>query len=809
MRKRKVLAVLVIFSLILITGCEGDKKDSQAGEDVSVAAAENNGSENQESNIESQAKGRYMENDLQLPEEVTRIYDMRNLEDGSIGLLDMENGLYISEDSGQTWTLKNNSFLKELSEGYVTRAGLSSDGSIFACYAVSSKEPGESSGESGEASEAGSESGDTGNQDISLQYNYCLISADGTFHPVNLESGSFQGKIMQSTAFLSDGTILLSFENIAYELKPDTGELTARYETQKNIAQMREIGDYLYMTTQDDIQCFALATGEETADQVLSEQVKEILSGNEVTATDSSFALLLCEGDSPDAACLAASRGLYHHVIGGTVLEEVIKGELSSLSDPALELQGLERLPDGSFLIAFSGSVLKHYTYDGEASAVPEHKVTVYSLEENKGIRMGIVQYQKSHSDTFVKYEIGMTGTDGVTREDAIRNLNTAILSGEGPDILVLDGLPVNSYMEKGILEDLSPLFENQLKGQEFFENIVNVYEKEGAYLAMPARFQFPVIMSDAKVTDKITDLNSFADAVKSLRSEHESGSLMGAYSEEGVLRLLYETCVPAWVEQDGTIKKEELVTFLTKAKEIYEAESKGTSPEELTVRLEYMESLKESSYIKSLAGGWENLFLNTNIRDTDYLEGKNRMVLGFTSGIKGDYSMLTSIEDLLTEEQKIKRFDGQSSGVFLPNTILGVNSQGNAKEAAFDFVAAILSEENQRNDSGNGYPVQKAAFDAFLENTYYSPDNEDSALSDIFWSSEDGQSGGLTVKWPSEARLNDLKTMVDGLTTPSITDYNLKAAVMELAPNALNGTKDVESVANEIINKMQIYLSE
>ena len=809
--RKKLLALLLMVSavLALLTGCRGGNEENQSPKDASGTMDGTGSVQQQEASGESEeshAKGRYLEHDLELPEEVSRIYDMQMQEDGGIGLLDMTRGLYVSEDSGQTWTLKEDSFVTELGEAYVARAALSSDGRIFAFYVTSGGEGQNSSGD-GEAS------GGTDNAPMTITYNYCLIGSDGTFTKVYLKDEGMQEKPMESTAFLSDGTILLSFETTAYALQPDTGELSVRFEAQNNIASMREIGNYFYVVTADGIQCFDLETGVEIVDQVLAEQSKEFLVGETVGSTDNSYALLACAGDTPDTVCLASSKGLYRHVTGGTVMEEAIKGELSALSNPSLELQGLEHLPDDSFLIAYTGSAgvfLKHYTYDSEASAVPEHKLTVYSLDENQGIRMAIVEYQKSHPDTYVAYETGMTGTDGVTREDAIRNLNTAILSGEGPDILVLDGLPVTSYMEKGILEDLSPLFEDQLKGQEYFEDIINIYEKDGTYMALPSRFQFPVIMGDAKVVDAITDLNSFADAMKSLRSEWESGSLLGAYTEEGILRLLYEICVPAWIEEDGTIKKEGLVTFLAKAKEIYEMEIKGLSPEEIATWSEMIEERKEFAYFKSMGeAGWNRQFLNVSFNAMGYLEGRSHLMLGLTSRINGDYSNLTSMDDQFEQEQKIKAFDGQGSGVFLPNTILGINSQGSGKKTAFEFVASVLSEENQGVDNQTGYPVQKAAFDSFLENTYYGPDNEDSEMYSTSWSSEDGQSGGLTVRWPSEAHLGNLKTMAEGLTTASITDYNLRDAVLDLAPDALNGTKDVESVANEIINKMQIYLSE
>ena len=54
-----------------------------------------------------------------------------------------------------------------------------------------------------------------------------------------------------------------------------------------------------------------------------------------------------------------------------------------------------------------------------------------------------------------------MSGDDGVTRTDALKTLNTEIMAGKGPDILILDGISAQTYVEQGMLEDLSGIFKD------------------------------------------------------------------------------------------------------------------------------------------------------------------------------------------------------------------------------------------------------------------------------------------------------------------------------------------------------------
>ena len=105
--------------------------------------------------------------------------------------------------------------------------------------------------------------------------------------------------------------------------------------------------------------------------------------------------------------------------------------------------------------------------------------------------------FRKSNPDVYVKQEIGLSGDYGMTKEDAIRNLNTRLLAGEGPDILLLDELPLDSYIEKSILADLSEMTEEMEKNGGYFSNILKAYQNENGLYAVPVRFRIPVLIGE------------------------------------------------------------------------------------------------------------------------------------------------------------------------------------------------------------------------------------------------------------------------------------------------------------------------
>ncbi len=62
--------------------------------------------------------------------------------------------------------------------------------------------------------------------------------------------------------------------------------------------------------------------------------------------------------------------------------------------------------------------------------------------EDEPVIRQAISLYQMKNPEIYVEYEVGLEG-NAATREDVIKNLNTRMMAGEGPDVLILDNMPM------------------------------------------------------------------------------------------------------------------------------------------------------------------------------------------------------------------------------------------------------------------------------------------------------------------------------------------------------------------------------
>ena len=61
-------------------------------------------------------------------------------------------------------------------------------------------------------------------------------------------------------------------------------------------------------------------------------------------------------------------------------------------------------------------------------------------------------------------------------------------MADEGPDIIVLDNLPVEEYISKGVLEPVTDIV-NEKKDEIFF-NMIEGYNKESEIFCVPTTFE-------------------------------------------------------------------------------------------------------------------------------------------------------------------------------------------------------------------------------------------------------------------------------------------------------------------------------
>jgi len=758
---RRLTAGILCAVLIVLTACSG--KDSKGSD-----AKENE-------------KGRYIETEYALPDQVGNVNAIGKLEDGTLRLVS-DTGVYDSADGGASWEPAMNGFkpaVERENGSYLMDAAVDAGGRLFLAY--------------------------TGG--------YYLIDAEGKEIPVTIDlpAGAHQGfttmmngeeseeneeqnlldNALINVKFTGDGKLIgIDYSGMAYLVNPETGEVIQSFGSEDSyIEDFTVVGNRLVTTEFEGIAIYNLETGAiDEVDAALSDYFKE--TGADDGAVSQHGASNLTSGDTKDTIYYSDSTGLYRYTFGAGEMERLINGALCSMSNPVLSVNAIFETDDNTFLILYQGdqgNLLMHYEYSAEASAVPSHEIKVYALEDHQAIRQAISNFQTSNPDYYVNLEIGMNGDDSITASDALSTLNTNIMAGDGPDVILLDQLPIDSYIEKGLLEDLSDIAEECRKDSTFFDNILNYKESDDGIYAVPTRFSLPLAAGSDETLGNITDLASLAGEVKRLRSENaDIGSILGAESAASLLEILLNTSLSNIVKEDGTLDQKALVNFLTAAKEIYDANYQPDNDTEMNQI--------------SMSGMSTDILKNfMTIVNKDQL-----MNIGNLDGLSG-LGSLVSVNDQAGWTYKV--LAGLSKDVFIPQDTVGISAKSGEKEAAAEFIKYLLSTENQSNTQASGFPVNADG----LEQAHESLKNQEAGEIAIGLAKEDGtmDTASLTLRNANDDEFNAVKDYIAAADTAAVSDAVITEAIVGEGSTCLMEGADIDAAAEKILQSVNLYLSE
>ena len=396
-------------------------------------------------------------------------------------------------------------------------------------------------------------------------------------------------------------------------------------------------------------------------------------------------------------------KGIHRHVIGGNMMEQVVDGNLSMLSNPSYHVCDAMQLEDDVFLVLFANCKLLRFTYDPNVPAVPEKVLTVYSLQEDDDLRQAVSLYQTKHLDTFVSYEVGMEEGGSVTREDAIKKLNTEVMAGEGPDLIVMDGLPFSSYVSKGLLLDVTDDLEQYSAQEPLFDNVIDALKVDGKTYVAPATFGVPRLVGKESCVSGMTDLSGIGEGVEALRKEYPGADIIGIYDADTVMKRFALTSAPLWISENGSLNRELIEAFLEQSKRIYDAQMDGIREDILQAHAE--EGNRGTYNAEGMRVDWD---LANDV--FEYIAGSQYLISGWVDTAYG-YMESVSVEKTKGyEDSRAVPMQGECSGLFLPKTLLGISATSAQTEDAKEFMRFFLSAEMQANYYG--LPVNKDAYD-------------------------------------------------------------------------------------------------
>jgi ABC-type glycerol-3-phosphate transport system substrate-binding protein len=463
---------------------------------------------------------------------------------------------------------------------------------------------------------------------------------------------------------------------------------------------------------------------------------------------------------------VVSNLGILRLVKGGSLWETILDGSMASMSMPSISPESVIIGKKDDFYVMYQGEngkrEIKHYVYDKDMPAVPGKTLTVTSLYENSTVRQAAAEFQRKNRDVKVDYKAVMTKDDSTMAADYIKKLNIELLAGKGSDIILLDNMPAASYIEKGVLADLGNVINPMLDSGEILDNIIKPYEEDGKIYMVPLRVGVPVAFGKKGAVNSITSLKKLADYAKDFADIPLLGS--NVYSFQTLTSLLFKLYAGNFTGGDVTLDKEELVQFLESLKVISD----------------------QTQTVHNTKEAWDDIQYDTSLAAQIIFD--KQAEIGFSE----IYSML----DVYVPFAALDITKGELVSVnqeFIPSGLTGVNNSSDNKELAFEFIKELFSEDVQKKDLMDGFPVNSKALENF------------DLAEDDFWF-------GMVGFEATQPSIDKMKTIIDmckTLTLPVNKDEKFLAMVTDEASAYLKGNIEVTAAADKIIERAKAYLSE
>ena len=461
--------------------------------------------------------------------------------------------------------------------------------------------------------------------------------------------------------------------------------------------------------------------------------------------------------------------------------EEVLSGCIDTINEPitGLAVQGENIVVCTA---GKSGSESNLYFLQKEQTKKTEKDKTdtgkntvlkIYSLKENSMIRSSLAFFRRKHTDISINYTVGYTGEDGFSVSDAIRKLNTEIMADEGPDIIVLDNLPVEEYISKGVLEPVTDIV-NEKKDEIFF-NMIEGYNKESEIFCVPTTFRIPVIIGNSEV--------------------------VSAESSKAVIDQMEQQESPVLTRQDFPYAA--MYMFVTSDM----VEKDGMNEEKLTAYYNDLLRLKEMGNVTDKIVGESDYSMNQTVDIFPYGESDvpSDIYFGEAKAGVGKIAYADSYIKLNSARKQADiQFDylNKSGGnYYIPTEVLGINSRSSYKDAAKEFLSLYLTEEVQ-NTNTMGFSINRNS----MRNSAAVTDSPQ-YYSTIYKKLED--TSGLDLYTLSTDEFNELLQFVELADTPVRVDAVVTETVMEQADKILYEGLDVQTAVQTVCDKIDLYLKE
>lgn len=384
---------------------------------------------------------------------------------------------------------------------------------------------------------------------------------------------------------------------------------------------------------------------------------------------------------------------------------------------------------------------------------------SVYDFnQENPGSQIEVIDYAG--------------GASSYTDEEYqgfINRLNADIVSGNGPDILILPPeFSLGLYAAKGVLEDMNPYIDGDggLRG-ELQESILSAYEREGKLFCLPVVYQIETLAGKASQLGEKKSWN-LEEMIRFAGNPADGNQIFVIPTKEEVLKLCLKANEDALVDwqQGGGFRRDFFLKMLE--------------------------------------------FANRFTKEDTYTDGGSMLSEQVTAGqvrliaCSGRMTDVQTYGDWFGEPVTFIGYPSENgSGSLVSSTLaVAISSSCTNKGTAWKFISGLLGEESQEQYLAwsDFFPIRKSTLEQKLEQAKEQSSVEPGA----------GVAGQVNGQEPaSEAEIQTIRDLINKVDKVVSHDSQVVTIVMEEASAYFGGAKSAEEVADIVENRIGIYVDE
>ena len=571
---------------------------------------------------------------------------------------------------------------------------------------------------------------------------------------------------------IGDNVIILVDEDAkTYWFDMDKEELIRQQTLDIDVpTSISKIGENVFFVSPEGIQVYNVKNGDEVQQDKIAEQMISRL--NEDAPVGNTGIALTKEGE----------RKVYFNTQNKVYLsnndkvEEVFDITNIKIKNPDTYFSNILPISEDKMLLY----KINTQTNKGTVSLVKKEalskeisEVSIWSLNNNFYLEAAINKFNSENNDIRVNYKVGNTDGTAQTDEDSIKKLNTELLAGSGPDILLLDGLPIDSYLEKGLLADISSIHNKVNTTEGLYENLTQVYKEDEKILAIPTRFTLLGAMGSNELgISTIKNLHELTNTIEN--SENKNLPIFAdiidtnSFNAAELADFLYFMSISKIVE-NNVINEKELKDLFEDSKKIYSKINKK------------FDNLNDKGYI-------------TDYSTTNYVNNERNEVslnLEFMGALDQQYVAFKGLQKKYNKEV-LTIFNTVDDSVFLPGTIIGLSTYSENDEFSKKVVESLLSSKYQLTENIVFHnSTNKKTMETLLTNEV-SVGLEDTVLEKLT---------GLEIK--------EIGTLIAGAKQPINQDVVMKNIILEQLNEFIVKNVSLEECLQKATQTINLYLSE